>query len=280
MGKRWIAVLALGAAAFAASAKEVATLEEPPFSAAVAKEGLRDFGTFPFAGLYTLEPHNPAKPVVVLVHGANGHPGNFTEVARELRSRGAQVWLPYYPSGVALPEAAQYVAARVLAQAQALGVAQLTVIAHSMGGLVALDAVPQIEEGGVTVSRLTTVATPMGGVVAARLGVWFSPNPQANWRDIAAGSAFLTLLHASKVRTPLVVVAVERFPDAGSDGVIPLTSQLQTTIQGKASTIHHLYGTHLGVLLKPETARSVVDAAINEAAEGGPSGPPAGRYTS
>lgn len=259
---KWIFSFLMAAFAFVSHAQEVVTIDDHRFTDNIAKQGLRAFETFPAAGLYMLQDFDPTKPVIVMVHGANGHPGNFKELAKEAQERGAQVWLPYYPSGVALDKAGAFVASQVADAAHSYGVEAVTVIAHSMGGLVALKAVEDVKSHGVAVKQLTTVASPLGGHGAARLGVWFSPNPQANWRDLAPGSDFLAELHSTSLSTTFVMFAVTRTPHQETDGIISLQSQMQADMVKKAKAVYQVTESHVGVLFNSDTVREILDASV------------------
>lgn len=259
---KWILAIIVSFISFVTLAAEVVQINDSRFTDATAKSGHRSFDTFSAAGLYLLEEFDPSKPIVVMVHGANGHPGNFQELAAEAQSRGAQVWLPYYPTGVALSDAGDFVSNQVVKTAATYGAVSVSVIAHSMGGLVATHAVERIKAYGVNVKQLTTVASPLGGHGAARLGVWFSPNPQANWIDLAPGSQFLNEMHAAKLSTAFVLFAVTRDLQQETDGTISLRSQMNPDMARKANQIHQLTESHVGVLTNPETVRAIVDASV------------------
>ncbi|MGV6815068.1 MAG: esterase/lipase family protein [Phycisphaerales bacterium] len=120
------------------------------------------------------EGDGPGERVVLLVHGLDEPGGIWDDLAPELSEAGFVVVRFEYLndqaiglSGDALGDA--------LDNLQAVGVRRMDLVCHSMGGLVARDALTRegFEQGdgvdGLRVGRLITVGTPHGGSPWARL---------------------------------------------------------------------------------------------------------------
>jgi len=102
--------------------------------------------------------------VVLLVHGLD-EPGDVWEdLTPALAGAG---WRPVrfdYPNDQAVERSGALLAA-ALGELGDAGVARLSIVAHSMGGLVTLDALtrPDAAPGAPAVDRLVTLGTPWGG---------------------------------------------------------------------------------------------------------------------
>lgn len=111
------------------------------------------------------------KPVTVLVHGCNGSAGRFRSLAQLYAFHGQQAVCFSYDDRASLVDSAEQLAAAVGELAGKMGNRQVTVIGHSMGGLVARKAMEgegrsDWEHAGLKVS-LVTVSAPFSGIAAA-----------------------------------------------------------------------------------------------------------------
>lgn len=59
------------------------------------------------AGVFLLEPHDPARTPVLFVHGISGYPQEFTDLVARLDHTRFEPWVAQYPSGWDLEEVAQ-----------------------------------------------------------------------------------------------------------------------------------------------------------------------------
>jgi pimeloyl-ACP methyl ester carboxylesterase len=105
------------------------------------------------------EPNDPARPLVVLVHGVESGPEVWDELRGALAPSGAQLATFAYPNDGSCEAAAAALADRL----RALAPQRVRIVAHSMGGLVARDAVedPELDPGNVEV--LVLIGTPNAG---------------------------------------------------------------------------------------------------------------------
>jgi triacylglycerol esterase/lipase EstA (alpha/beta hydrolase family) len=111
----------------------------------------------------------PAKLPVLLLHGVGCNAGVWSGFRRHLAERGVgPVYaLSYGPPLASIERFADQVAERIAAIAAATGAAQVVLVAHSMGGLVARAYLRRY--GGAKVRRLITIGTPHKGSMHAWL---------------------------------------------------------------------------------------------------------------
>jgi pimeloyl-ACP methyl ester carboxylesterase len=183
------------------------------------------FGLFPF------EPDGEVtdgaaldRDAVVLVHGLDDPGAIWQNLAPELAEKDFDVWLMHYPNDQPIVESA-YMFFEELKGLKELGIDRVSIVAHSMGGLVSREMLtsPEIEYGksakiGLVpeVSVLIMVGTPNHGSQLARFRVFTEMRDQlvrltkgeGNWLggildgageaeiDLLPGSLFITELNA------------------------------------------------------------------------------------
>ncbi len=234
----------------------IVKLDDPVFSAYTGPLGLWrpvDYLKLIGAGLYWLEPYAPDKIPVILVHGANGGPRDWLPLLRTLDRHRYAPWIFTYPSGLRLDVVSDYLESAVARLQARYDVPRFFVVAHSMGGLVALSFVHKWRERhpdlGDRPAFLMTINTPLGGMQSARRGVMYSPIVVPSWKDVASGSRFLQKLESRPwPRTIPWQLVFSYRSDEGSDGVVTLESQLPLHYQYQASRIFGFKATHAGIL--------------------------------
>jgi len=116
---------------------------------------------------------DPSQPVNILVHGCNGSTGRFHALAEVLAFHGQQSACFAYDDRDSLMVSSGQLAHAVDALALYLDAPQITVIGHSMGGLVARKALiadhPEPVRNTKIDLRLVTVSAPFSGIAAARM---------------------------------------------------------------------------------------------------------------
>ena len=202
-----------------------------------------------------------SKPVTVLVHGCNGSTGRFRSLAQLYAFHGQQAICFNYDDRASLLHISEQLATAVGALAGRMRNRDITVIGHSMGGLVARKAMEgerrtDWERDGVNVN-LVTVSAPLSGIAVAntcgyRSLHWASLGTVPlicwavtgdNWYEITAASDFIRRpgpLVASVRRYVKVVTderdACRRRDPAGtcleSDHIFSLAEQYQPIIDG------------------------------------------------
>jgi pimeloyl-ACP methyl ester carboxylesterase len=104
-----------------------------------------------------------ARPPVVLVHGYAQHPANFLWLARRLRADGWHVYtVGHTPVRGDIERSAHRLAEAIDRIRRASGAAQVDVVAHSMGGLVARACI-RARGHASGIGRLVTLGTPHRG---------------------------------------------------------------------------------------------------------------------
>lgn len=262
-------VPAADGAAVNISVGEVTTVTDPRFSAKMGEEGLwRPMATLEAGalGLYFTEPYDPARTPVVFVHGIGGSPRDFAKLIPALNRKRFQAWFFAYPSGFRLAKASGALATMLNIAMKREGVERIHVVAHSMGGLVARDAILKLSalRGGSPVRNFFTISTPWGGDAAARQGVSALKFPVPSWIDMVPGSAFLTNLWKQPLpagtRHDLIYgYASERRPwlSPDNDGIINEKSAAHLPALKESRRILTLPYAHVEILSKPETFESM-----------------------
>jgi pimeloyl-ACP methyl ester carboxylesterase len=173
---------------------------------------------------------DPRQPVNILVHGCNGSTGKFHALAEVLAFHGQQTACFAYDDRDSLMVSSGQLAHAVDTLALYLDALHITVIGHSMGGLVARKALiadrPEPVRNVQIDLRLVTVSAPFSGIAAARmcaapalrvatLGLndlvcWLISGD--NWYEITAASDFIRQPGslAAQVSRHLKVVTDER----------------------------------------------------------------------
>jgi triacylglycerol lipase len=139
----------------------------------------------------------PGGKPILLVHGFGCSRGVWWLLRRRLEAAGhavASVSLapPYTSMGKLVPQLNQ----RIEEVCAATGCKQVTLVAHSMGGLICRSYLAR--HGIERVDRLFTLATPHAGSVLARIG--FGKNS----REMTPGSLWLRDMATEPVRIPAV----------------------------------------------------------------------------
>ena len=241
---------------------EQANLDDPMFSPAAGQQGLwapSDFLSNVGGGVYMLQAYSPGRLPVIFVHGAGGTPAEFSTLANAAREAGYQPWVFFYPSGLRLERSAQMLADILREMVEQYDVHRAAMVAHSMGGLVARDAVLELQHGPsrLQVPVLVTLATPWGGHEAAGAGVRRAPAVVPSWIDMQVGSEFQQRLLSSALPRGTEHVLLFAFRGNGNDGVVSLVSQLEPRAQAAATGMRGYDETHTSILTSPVVAREV-----------------------
>lgn len=155
----------------------------------------------PAAGpLLSIDPESAARPVV-LVHGWFHNRNAFALMARGLRRHGYLnvESFTYGVVGRGVEECAGELRAHVGRVLDATGAGEVSLVGHSLGGLVARAFVQELG-GDEVVRTCVTIATPHGGTLAARAAIGRAA------RQLRPGSSLLRRLDATArpVRTRFV----------------------------------------------------------------------------
>ena len=151
---------------------------------------------------------SPERPPVLLLHGYLANRGSVHLLERRLTDRN-HVVMTYRLGPLQLGdvrETANLIVQKVDSLIAQTGVQQVDIIAHSMGGLVALDYVKR-RGGAPRVRRLVLLGTPVRGTWSAMLGLPTAPLGRASLQ-LLPSSAFLRELRDSPMPKGPEVVAV------------------------------------------------------------------------
>jgi triacylglycerol esterase/lipase EstA (alpha/beta hydrolase family) len=134
----------------------------------------------------------PARLPILLLHGVGCNAGVWSGFRRHLENRGiGPVYaLSYGPPLASIEHFADQVADRIAGIEAATGAAQVVLVGHSMGGLVARAYLRQY--GGARVRRLITIGTPHYGSMHAWLMAGASlaqMRPKNAWLSALNGNA-------------------------------------------------------------------------------------------
>lgn len=256
---------------------EIAALDDAAFSVANGSTGmwrpfefLREHGY----GLYFLEPYDPARLPVVLVHGLAASPQDWRALVAAVDRTRYQIWFLHYPSGLRLQKSANALADALAMLHRRLGFERLAIVAHSMGGLVAYGATMRLQElvPHDLVATLVTISTPWGGHQAAAEGVRKLEHPVPSWRDLQIDSGYLRSLaeHPLPAGTRLDLIFGFKSTSgvelpADNDGSVGVASQLLPVMQERAQSLFGLNLGHTEILGDAATLRrvqSALDAAF------------------
>jgi pimeloyl-ACP methyl ester carboxylesterase len=254
----------------------VASVDDPIFSAELGPLGVYNPSGFlarTQRWLFSIGTPDFTKTQVVLVHGINGTPRDFRALIAALDPDRYEVWLFYYPSGLSLEQLGNALASAVrrLVEGSGAPAVRLAIVAHSLGGLVGRRAVNQLcADGRPAYLRLyVSFDTPYGGVESAAGAVRRGTEMVPSWIDVAAGSPFLTRLHATPLPPDLPFHLFFGWgdgrgsgPSPAGDGTISLTSQLDPRVQDAATAMNGFGATHVGILSDPKAL-----AALSRALE-------------
>ena len=190
-----------------------------------AQEVASSYGLISLESIEKTDPaRGPHPPPVVLIHGLD-EPGKvWMNLAPALINAGFDVWEMHYPNDQPIAESAWFLTEK-LPDLRRIGVDRITIVAHSMGGLVAREMLTNPEIAYPTqvrtrivpqVDRLIMVATPHHGSELARFRALAELRDQwvnlvegkGHWLrsimdgageakiDLLPGSEFLTALNA------------------------------------------------------------------------------------
>lgn len=256
---------------------EIARLDEPRFDKESGERGM--WQPFEFLvehgiGIYFLEPYDPKRLPVLFVHGLAAGPQDFTALAAGLNRDHCQAWVFHYPSGFSLDEVANALSGAITRLHEAKQFERMAVVAHSLGGLIARDAVCRLaaRTGKNLVPTLVTISAPWGGHEAAMIGVEQLAYPVPAWRDLAPTSAYLTSTLAEPLPQGTKHHLMFGFHSSSgfglpsdNDGVVGVASQLLPSMQDAAATVFGLPFEHREILLAKEVVTRVAELVLEAA---------------
>lgn len=247
-------------------------LDDPLFAPDLAELGMYEPAAFleraPMM-FYALEEDVAYKVPVVFVHGITGSPRDFAYVIQRLDRRLYRPWFFYYPGGTNLAQLSDFFH-RIFLSGQVIPLRgmPMVIVAHSMGGLIVRDALNRYDpgQGGPSSVRLITIASPLGGMPTAA-AARSAPLAVPSWLDLIPGSSFLKQLHRQSLGAIEYDLVYTRgrpkssYRRRGTDGTVPIASQLDPAARGEATHTYGFDADHMGVL-SDEGAVSRILASI------------------
>jgi pimeloyl-ACP methyl ester carboxylesterase len=250
---------------------DVVKLDDPRFDPKKASTGmwtpleaLRSSG----AGVFFLQPYDPKRIPVLFVHGIGGAPKDFAVMIERLDKTRFQPWVFYYPSGFRLETPAAALTNNLPRLREKLGFRTLYVVAHSMGGLVSLRAILDLDANPRhrdMIGLYVSAAAPYAGHSAVKWGLRLAPEPVPSWLDLEPGSAFLkTLERPLPARIPFYLLFSFRRGNnlllpMSSDSVVPVESQLPMWAQRDAVRSWGFDCEHMGILTEDAPVTTFLD---------------------
>lgn len=247
---------------------EVVDLGDPMFGPEIGALGLWQPVQFVRAnhtGVFFLEPYDPQKIPVLLIHGIAGSAQNWQYLVSRMDRARFQPWLAQYPSGLRLDLVSEFLRRSITTLHLRHRFEKLYVVAHSMGGLVARDLIEKIDDrDGVAIGLLVTLSTPWQGHAAAQLGVDRAPAVVPAWYDMAPGSPYIRRVTGTPLPAEVpyyLLFSYRRAPSlanrASSDGTVTLQSQLPLSLQQEAVRVTGYDESHVGILSSAPVAEQL-----------------------
>ncbi|HEY6011702.1 MAG TPA: alpha/beta hydrolase [Nitrospirota bacterium] len=214
--------------------------------------------------LFSLEDYDENKTTILFVHGIEGTPRDWKFLVAGLDRGRFQPFFFYYPSGLPLDKLGSLLARILETMGRSAASGHKTVlVAHSMGGLVALSAINHLASTGLppSLAMYCSFSAPYEGDDSIRKWIDSAPVVVPSWRDIAAPNDFLRDLTGRPFPGQLPFYLFFSYHDTSkfklgesSDGAVTLRSQLAPPLQATASKVIGFNETHIGIL-NSEAAR-------------------------
>ncbi len=249
----------------------IRSLDDPIFDRSFSTMGMYDPASFMEQAptmFYALEEDVTYKIPIVFVHGIAGSAREFETFVRQLDQSRYKPWFFHYPSGGDLEQLAELFYQIFLSgKVYRSGGMPIIIVAHSMGGLIAREAINQYRgDRGETETRLfVSIASPFGGHQAAATGEKYGLIVLPSWRDLNPESRFIQRLFRKPLPDFMHHELIYAFKNENairvgenSDGVVPLTSQLQSSAQQQADGQFGFNNTHTDSLKSPELLNHIV----------------------
>jgi pimeloyl-ACP methyl ester carboxylesterase len=185
-----------------------------------------------YAGLYMLQPYDPNRIPVLMIHGLQSSPLIWRNLIAELQADPAvsaryQFWVMYYPSGMAIAYSRQLILEKLKAvrenydpQGRDLASREMVVIGHSMGGVLSRSLITDVGDRfwtAISSKDFSEVKLSPGKREEVRELVFFKPVPQvkralffsAPHRGAEMADGWIGRLGAALVRLPVTIVKAQ-----------------------------------------------------------------------
>ncbi len=236
-------------------------LHDPVFDNKISTLGLYDPASFlehaPIM-FYALEESVMHKVPVIFVHGIEGTPRSFEAILASLDRERFTPWFFYYPSGGDLNQLSDlfyrlFLSGKVIP----MGDMPMVIVAHSMGGLVAREALNKYKgaEKENKATLFVSIASPFGGHPSAALGEKSGLMKLPVWADLNPNNQFIKKLYRKPLPDFLQHHLFYAYKNdklfkffENSDGVVPLSSQLHLEVQQQSNHKFGFNDNHVDIL--------------------------------
>lgn len=213
---------------------------------------------------YALEEYNSYKIPVIFVHGIRGSARDFKTIISQLDRTRFQPWFFHYPSGGDLDQMAEFfynifLSGKVISVNEKIPV---IVVAHSMGGLVVREALNRLDNPQKRTIHFISMATPFSGHPAAASGERKGLIVLPSWRDLNPANKFIKNLYRKPLPPSVAHHLIYAYGNQkniklgeNSDGVVPLSSQLNELAQKQSIRQTGFNTSHTGILQEPGAIR-------------------------
>lgn len=234
---------------------DVVPLQSKIFDDKNVKKGLWQSYQFvqdvPF-GIFLEQEYDPQKKVVLFVHGISGSPRNFSYLIQHLDHSKYQVFYAFYPTGVDLNRASDYLAMVTSELQMRYGFTKLAIVAHSMGGLVSRAMLNKLKtkyKMNDIVDVFVTISSPLDGDKRADYGVYYAPVIMPSVKDIAHSSHFIQQLYTEALEEQIKYYLIFGYlENKADDGVVSIASQLRLEAQEEARKVRGYNKSHMEIL--------------------------------
>lgn len=209
---------------------------------------------------------DPAKPLVVVVHGYNSCPARNVAIAQAIRAADLPCGVFAYPNDYTIVSSAQLLSSELRRLSREEPDRRVILVCHSMGGMVARACLEDSLYDPGNVDRLILIAPPNYGTAIAHFAIgtdvwehWLARREGSPWRrvrdsvvdglgeaagELCPGSEFLTDLN-SRPRNPKVKYSVilgtgARMTDAEIEWIRDSVMQKLAKVPGAKGGVEHL----------------------------------------
>ncbi len=251
----------------------IRTLEDSIFDANIATLGMYDpvsFLEYSPTMFYALEEDQAHKIPIIFVHGIDGSPRSFSTIIDDLDRDRYRPWFFYYPSGGDLDQLSNLFYNLFLSgEVIPLGDMPMIIVAHSMGGLIVRESFNLHGNNSKEnkIELFVSIASPFGGHPSAKSGVENGLMVLPAWRDLDPSSQFVRDLYSKPLSDDINHHLIYAYYNSGtlklgenSDGVVPLSSQLNQEAQQQSTRQYGFKSGHVDILDNSEMIEVLLNA--------------------
>lgn len=185
----------------------------------------------------TLSPAQATRQPVLLVAGWAASARGWVPFKRFLEARGHPVYLPSDTRNVASVET---MAVDIARRIRAIRAQKITVVAHSLGGLVLLTALTREPDLANKISRIVLLGTPLRGTIVGWVAPWEQAFPYLRFerrlrrlvRDCPP--ALKKKIHSLTARVDWVVFPRPHLAEAAENAIVPVAGHLALVLHPTA----------------------------------------------